>query len=54
MESNGKETVRERGGLFHAKGITYFRKSTERALFFALTLIMLVWGLIEKFGLCGG
>ncbi|MFZ7113204.1 MAG: hypothetical protein ACOWYE_16090 [Desulfatiglandales bacterium] len=33
----------------HRKGVTYFSKKTERTFFFALTIGMLLWGLITKF-----
>lgn len=34
----------------HRKGITYFSRKTERKLFFALTLLMLAWGILEMLG----
>ena len=37
--------------FYHAKGITYFNKKTERLFFFVLTLLMLLWGLLAKFGI---
>lgn len=33
----------------YAKGVTFFTKKTERNLFFILTLIMLLWGILVKF-----
>ncbi|MDZ7698007.1 MAG: hypothetical protein U5R49_14175 [Deltaproteobacteria bacterium] len=36
--------------FFYSKGVTYFTKKTERTLFFILTLIMLVWGVVIKSG----
>jgi len=41
----------EKDKTFHqGKGITYFSKKTERTLFFALTLAMLAWGILEMLG----
>ncbi len=40
--------------LFHSRGVTYFDKKTERAFFFILTLIMLIWGIFAKFGFLTG
>ncbi len=37
--------------LFHSKGITYFSKKTERTIFFILTMIMLLWGVLTKLGI---
>jgi len=37
--------------FFYSDGITYFDKKTERTIFFALTIIMLVWGIFAKFGI---
>lgn len=43
------------GKLFHhSGGVTYFSKGTERFVFFVLTMIMLLWGFAERFGLLGG
>jgi hypothetical protein len=36
--------------FFHSKGVTYFNKKTERAIFFILTIAMLVWGIFTKLG----
>ena len=36
--------------FFYSKGVTFFTKKTERSLFFILTLIMLIWGIMVKFG----
>jgi len=35
----------------HEKGVTYFKKETERLLFFGVTLFMFAWILLEKFGI---
>jgi uncharacterized ion transporter superfamily protein YfcC len=46
-----KEQDKEKRKTFHhEKGITYFSKKTERTLFFVLTLVMLVWGILKKVG----
>ena len=37
--------------LLHENGKIYFSKKTERKVFFVLTLIMLLWGIITKLGL---
>ena len=37
--------------LFHSKGITYFSKKTERTIFFILTILMLLWGILTKLGI---
>ncbi len=36
--------------LLREKGRIYFSKGTERKVFFALTLAMLVWGIFTKIG----
>lgn len=38
--------------LLREKGRIYFSKDTERKVFFALTLAMLVWGIFTKIGWC--
>ena len=48
MENHDEEKDKKRRTLFHSKGVTYFDKKTERALFFILTLVFLIWGLVEK------
>jgi hypothetical protein len=35
----------------HEKGVTYFKKETERFMFFGLTLFMFGWILLEKLGI---
>jgi len=37
--------------LFHSNGITYFSKKTERTIFFILTILMLLWGILTKLGI---
>jgi len=36
--------------IYHEKGMTFFDRDTERFFFFVMTLIMLVLGLLYKFG----
>jgi len=36
--------------IYHEKGLTFFDRDTERFFFFLMTLIMLVLGLLYKFG----
>lgn len=43
--------MEEKKAVFHSKGITYFSKKTERAIFFIMTVLMLVWGIVEKISL---
>jgi hypothetical protein len=45
----GKAVDRKSKLLRHEKGVTYFDKRTERCFFFFATVLMLVWGLLEKF-----
>lgn len=49
MEGNTVDRECEKRPLLHEKGVTYFDKRMERSFFFFLTILMLVWGLIEKF-----
>ena len=35
----------------HHKGVTWFSRATERKVFFALTLAMLLWGIFAKLGI---
>lgn len=42
--------MEEEKPLIQEKGITRFNRKTERSLFFYLTLIMLVWGVLEMMG----
>jgi len=51
-ETNKQETPQKKS-VYHAEGITYFDKKTERAFFFLLTLIMLIWGLLVKLNILG-
>jgi len=43
MNEHSKKQVVQKGS------VTYFTKNFERTLFFIMTLIMLGWGLGEKF-----
>ena len=54
MQEDHEERHGKRRALFHSKGVTYFDKRTERTLFFILTLVFLLWGVIEKLGLLAG
>ncbi|MCJ7593192.1 MAG: hypothetical protein MUO52_00285 [Desulfobacterales bacterium] len=54
MENHDEDKAEKRRTLFHSKGVTYFEKKTERTLFFILTLVFLLWGVIEKVGLFAG
>ena len=54
MENHDENKAKKRRALFHSKGVTYFDKKTERTLFFILTLVFLLWGVIEKIGLFSG
>ncbi|MCF8083787.1 MAG: hypothetical protein K9M96_11875 [Deltaproteobacteria bacterium] len=48
-EHMGHETEKKRK-VYHSKGVMYFNKDTERGIFFILTIIMLVWGVVAKIG----
>ena len=55
MKNIDKEkTVSQKKTLFYSKGVTYFSKKTERTFFFILTIIMLIWGVLAKFGIMSG
>jgi hypothetical protein len=55
MENSSQEKPMDpKKALFHSKGVTYFDKKTERAFFFVLTIIMLLWGVFAKFGFLTG
>ena len=49
-----KDDKNVKKAFFYSKGVTYFTKKTERTLFFVLTLIMLFWGILTKFGFLAG
>ena len=42
------ENITEKRRFVHEKGVTRFDKQTERHIFFILTMIMLVWGIVTK------
>jgi hypothetical protein len=48
------KAVNQKKALFHSKGVTYFDKKTERSFFFILTIIMLLLGILTKFGFFSG
>jgi hypothetical protein len=35
--------------LWYERGVTYFDKRMERSFFFFVTIVMLAWGILEKF-----
>ena len=45
------EGKNKKKAFFYSNGVTFFTKKTERTLFFILTIIMLIWGILVKFGL---
>lgn len=55
MENIDEEkAVSQKKPLFYSKGMTYFSKKTERTFFFILTIIMMIWGVLVKFGIMSG
>ena len=48
------KAMNQKKAFFHSKGVTYFDKKTERAFFFILTIIMLILGVLTKFGIFSG
>lgn len=46
-----KKKIEPKKGLVHAKGVTFFDRKTERKIFFVLTLVMLLLGVLAKLGL---
>jgi len=50
VPKNTRQGTAKRKKVFHSKGVTYFNKDTERAVFFVFTLIMLLWGIAAKLG----
>ena len=49
-----EKVVNQKRTFLFSKGITYFDKKTERTFFFILTIVMLVWGVLAKFGFLVG
>lgn len=50
-ESHKDDTFKHRKVLFHHNGKTYFSKDTQRNFFFAMTIIMLLLGILARLGL---
>jgi len=50
MEETKTTTGTAKRKVLHRKGVTYFDKDTERKIFFILTLIMLILGILVKLG----
>ncbi|MEF2232250.1 MAG: hypothetical protein V3571_15055 [Pseudodesulfovibrio sp.] len=45
---NAMEDREDRGSAFmHRDGVTYFSKRTERRILFVMTMVMLLWGVVE-------
>ncbi|MBN2124275.1 MAG: hypothetical protein JW821_08275 [Deltaproteobacteria bacterium] len=42
-----ERNTKEGRALHYSRGRLYFTKGTERAFFFFLTIIMLLWGVLE-------
>ncbi len=42
------EDITRKKHFMHKKGVTWFHKETERFIFFILTMIMLLWGILTK------
>ena len=49
MKDNDND-ITQKKPFVHEKGVTWFDKGTERRIFFILTMIMLVWGIVTKVG----
>ncbi|MEJ2726226.1 MAG: hypothetical protein P8175_16620 [Deltaproteobacteria bacterium] len=49
MEGKTADRESRRKSFLHARGVTYFDKRTERSFFFFVTIVMLAWGILEKF-----
>jgi hypothetical protein len=49
MKGNRTDRESHKRPLRHERGVTYFDKRMERSFFFVLTIVMLLWGLLEKF-----
>lgn len=45
---NMKDMGGQKKGFVLEKGVIYFSKQTERRIFFVLTLLMLIWGIVDK------
>jgi hypothetical protein len=51
--SDGEAGAEDRGRklFYHSGGVTYFKKSTERNFFLILTILALLWAVIDRLGL---
>jgi len=54
MEKTKATTETTKKKVLHRNGVTYFDKDTERKIFFILTVIMLVLGILVKLGVFSG
>ncbi|MBU2551040.1 MAG: hypothetical protein KKB20_21700 [Proteobacteria bacterium] len=54
MNETDKTEREKEKTVHHEKGVTYFSKDSERRVFFILTLIMLLLGILYKCGLFDG
>ncbi|MGE4291841.1 MAG: hypothetical protein AB7E32_06480 [Desulfovibrio sp.] len=50
----GEESIRRVKRFRYENGRLYFSKQTERSIFFVLTVVMLIWGVIEGVSTTGG
>lgn len=48
MDGESREKQKHEKILIHREGKTYFSRKTERRIFFVLTLMMLLWGMLVK------
>nr|WP_321258366.1 hypothetical protein [uncultured Pseudodesulfovibrio sp.] len=42
-----KQEKKQEKLFVHEKGVTYFSKRTERRVLFVMTMVMLIWGVVE-------
>ncbi|MGD9159229.1 MAG: hypothetical protein PVG39_12530 [Desulfobacteraceae bacterium] len=40
--------------IIKSEWVTRFSRKTERRLFFAMTILMLIWGILDKIGVIQG
>lgn len=50
-EGQGETEDSGRRLFHHSGGVTYFKKSTERNFFLILTILALLWAVIDRLGL---
>ena len=50
MNTRFEKSEKKRRLFYFSKGMIYFDKKTERTFFFVLTILMLLWGMLVKFG----